>query len=1101
MDVQKICLNCMRTEIPSQGICRLCGFAPAQYKSPEGVLPPWTILNGRYLVGTLDQCDASSITYHGYDLVLDVPVSLREFFLSSAMRRGANGLDVVYDASQQSLFFSSRERFSQMGMLLCRQERQPGLQAASNCFRENHTWYVVGDALRGISLPAYISRNPGVVTADTLQKELVPMMRSLAALNRVGIMPCDVRADHVMVDETGAWTLFNFTTPYTGDQGFNRFVTYPGNMAEQSGYSWGPASDVYGMGILLQSVLHASSTRIPGAEMAAARAVQPNPAARYASLETFADALSQGLRSSGPASQPIEAVPPAVPAPPQKQDSDKKKRGWLLPLIICLIVLAALVSALLIWRPWQEKDNTEEQGNTGTSTQSTEKQTETSASAQEQDDEKQTETSASAQNQNSEKETDAQTASSSTQNQGGEKETEADSAQTQSSEAQTTAQEDLPDDSVLMSDEGVPEQTNVTHTVNGQDVQSHYAKGDAYDDGGTTTVMVYIIGSNLESSSGLGSEELKEIRDSGVDLSKVNIMVCTGGATEWAFEDVEIPGDRNCYLHLESGGYSLVSQSSENRSMVDAQTLADFIDYSYDNYPADHYSLILWDHGGGPVYGYGVDDWYDGTLFLKDMKDAMDRTRFAKEERFDWMGFDACLMSSIEVADVWSDYADYIVLSQDVEPGYGWRYSFLETLNTTTNPVKVSEAIIDRYMDSYDDYVEDRYHPIHTISCLDLSCEKAAMNALDSVFQIMETDMDNSYAKQARIRDEVKRYALQATAGKRDGYDLIDLYDFAERISVLYPQEGAALVESLQQLVVYRRSNIGDVDGGVSFYYPYDCEYVYDIADEQGIIEDINPSEAYVRYIRRMWDNYLKKTSGADWSMKDIKPGSGEVVLQLSQEQLGELSSAYFTILEDNHDGTYTPVLSECVTWPDEDGVLHASSSQDLVYIKNSDGETKQAVPIRQIEKTAAYDYFLTLSVKVLPAVASMIGLPSPNISVNYHQQAGSSDATIETVTPGFSYTDPDYESGGRSEISFASITELSYTLSRFTPTTGSDGNMLPCLEWKEEEEGRTGKINIDLELGIEKKSCEEVGGDYVCQFTVQDVYGEVHGSELSDLP
>ena len=32
------------------------------------------------------------------------------------------------------------------------------------------------------------------------------------------------------------------------------------------------------------------------------------------------------------------------------------------------------------------------------------------------------------------------------------------------------------------------------------------------------------------------------------------------------------------------------------------------LNYGFDFFPADSYSLILWDHGGGPVLGYGVDE-------------------------------------------------------------------------------------------------------------------------------------------------------------------------------------------------------------------------------------------------------------------------------------------------------------------------------------------------------------------------------------------------------------------------------------------------------------------------------------------------------------
>ena len=49
--------------------------------------------------------------------------------------------------------------------------------------------------------------------------------------------------------------------------------------------------------------------------------------------------------------------------------------------------------------------------------------------------------------------------------------------------------------------------------------------------------------------------------------------------------------------------------------MSDPQTLKDFIDYSVDNFPAEKYDLILWDHGGGPTGGFAVDNRREQSLF------------------------------------------------------------------------------------------------------------------------------------------------------------------------------------------------------------------------------------------------------------------------------------------------------------------------------------------------------------------------------------------------------------------------------------------------------------------------------------------------------
>lgn len=65
------------------------------------------------------------------------------------------------------------------------------------------------------------------------------------------------------------------------------------------------------------------------------------------------------------------------------------------------------------------------------------------------------------------------------------------------------------------------------------------------------------------------------------------------------------------------------------------------------------------------------------------------------------LGFDACLMASAEVAFTVSPYADYLIASQEVEPGNGWNYSFLGTIQKDSNVTDIGKNIIDSYSDYY----------------------------------------------------------------------------------------------------------------------------------------------------------------------------------------------------------------------------------------------------------------------------------------------------------------------------------------------------------------------------------------------------------------
>ena len=166
-------------------------------------------------------------------------------------------------------------------------------------------------------------------------------------------------------------------------------------------------------------------------------------------------------------------------------------------------------------------------------------------------------------------------------------------------------------------------------------------------------------------------------------------------------------------------------------------TLSSFVNYCFDFFPADSYSLILWDHGGGPVLGYGVDENYNDLLTLDELAEALGDSIGAHQTKLEWIGFDACLMSSLEVASVLAPYANYMVASQETEPGWGWNYSFLSELSGDPVPGdQMGEAIIDAYMD-YGEYVFDVYPNLYsdlTLSCIDLNAYAKAEDALNDLF-------------------------------------------------------------------------------------------------------------------------------------------------------------------------------------------------------------------------------------------------------------------------------------------------------------------------------------------------------------------------------
>lgn len=74
-------------------------------------------------------------------------------------------------------------------------------------------------------------------------------------------------------------------------------------------------------------------------------------------------------------------------------------------------------------------------------------------------------------------------------------------------------------------------------------------------------------------------------------------------------------------------------------------------------------------------------------------------------KHFDIIGFDACLMNTLEVAFPLKDIANILVGSEETEPNAGWAYDeMLAALcaNPSMNPVDLGKVAVDTYNKSYD---------------------------------------------------------------------------------------------------------------------------------------------------------------------------------------------------------------------------------------------------------------------------------------------------------------------------------------------------------------------------------------------------------------
>jgi len=324
------------------------------------------------------------------------------------------------------------------------------------------------------------------------------------------------------------------------------------------------------------------------------------------------------------------------------------------------------------------------------------------------------------------------------------------------------------------------------------------------------TVMVYMCGTDLEAQGGMATKDLIEMTKATIG-DKVNLIVYTGGCTRW--NNNVVSASKNQIFQVVSGNLKVLESNAGSVSMTDPDTLASFIGYCRKNFEADRYELILWDHGGGSVSGYGYDQKYpsSGSMSLSGIKTALDKAGV----KFDFIGFDACLMATVENALMLSGTADYLIASEETEPGTGWYYTnWLTKLssNTSMSTVDIGKNIVDDFVSVCAQSASSQSATLSVVDLAELSnTVPAALRSFSESLSGMIAD--NEYKQISAARSNTREFA-RSTA-----IDQIDLVHFASNVG---NAEGKALTQALLGAVKYNRtsSNMNN-SYGLSIYFPY----------------------------------------------------------------------------------------------------------------------------------------------------------------------------------------------------------------------------------------------------------------------------------------
>lgn len=272
------------------------------------------------------------------------------------------------------------------------------------------------------------------------------------------------------------------------------------------------------------------------------------------------------------------------------------------------------------------------------------------------------------------------------------------------------------------------------------------------------------------------SRNIKQMSTIGSN-SNINIVVHL---------DIRLVGQKKMTrrYYIEKNNPVQVDMVNEKTPMDsgDPQTLISACQWAIQNYPADHYFLVLWNHGTGIIDPYGRRQFDTNMLYVYnaqtnsyeldrnigflDLIEAFNdpkgicwddstgnyltnqKLEFALQEivskplkgkKFDIIAFDACLMSMIEIAQITKQFANIQISSQEVEPGPGWKYDEALSLFITgaPEPTALARHIVDAFAKAYKPYGNHPGFVDFTQSALDLKAIETIEINIDKVSELL----------------------------------------------------------------------------------------------------------------------------------------------------------------------------------------------------------------------------------------------------------------------------------------------------------------------------------------------------------------------------
>ena len=431
------------------------------------------------------------------------------------------------------------------------------------------------------------------------------------------------------------------------------------------------------------------------------------------------------------------------------------------------------------------------------------------------------------------------------------------------------------------------------------------------------TMLVYMVGSDLETNGNNATLDINEMLAGATTTANSNIILLTGGANKAGWETPKS-------WKIENGQQVELSFVPSNTNMANPSNVTEFIDWGIDNYPAERTMIVFWNHGGG-TRGFG---WAEPTyqhLSVPQLKQAFENSAYIQNgNQFDIIGFDACLMATLEVMHNLQDFGIFMVSSEETEPFHGWNYTpFMDNLENGNALHIVSGEIMNAYFDQVDAYQTSKI----TLSIVDLGEISILESSIEALFDKISTEGKMSSLQKAVSASEEYGKKIRTPEHSSDLVDIGDLMRKLRNIDPSLATEANQVLSRLNSAISGQNSDHTRPNAsGISIYIPHNA-----LSDEAYLQYKLQGEYAGLN-LPANWNNFIVNEYIPFVTADDEAPGFKENEIRGNNNDFSSLTITH----DDDLEHVHIVLDEEFLGIPDEYLLLGSTVPDSIEYVNDS---------------------------------------------------------------------------------------------------------------------------------------------------------------------